>query len=183
MEAIMKGVIFNILEEMVEDNYGMAVWNDILDEAQQQDGVFIAGQSYADDTLFQFVQIICDKLKQPSHIIVGAFGEYLFTKLVDRHKVLMENQTDLDAFLKSIDSIIHVEVSKLYVDPNLPSIECFDIDSTHMTMRYRSPRKLCPLAEGLVRGASTYFSQKISIKHETCMHKGSDHCDLEIEYL
>lgn len=179
----MKGVIFNVLEEMVEDNYGMAVWNEILDEAEQHEGIFIAGQSYADETLFQFVQIICDKLQQPSDIVVAAFGEYLFSKLVERHKVLIEGQTDLDAFLKSIDSIIHVEVGKLYVDPNLPSIECFDIDTKKMTMRYRSPRKLCPLAEGLIRGASSYFEQAIKITHTTCMHKGSDHCDLEIEYL
>ncbi|WP_438462846.1 heme NO-binding domain-containing protein [Marinomonas sp. PE14-40] len=179
----MKGVIFNILEEMVEDNYGMEVWNEILDAADKHEGIFIAGQSYADETIFQFVQIICEKLQQPSEVVVAAFGEYLFTKLVNRHKVLMENQTTLDSFLKSIDSIIHVEVSKLYVDPNLPHIECFDHDSGKMTMRYRSPRKLCPLAEGLIRGASSYFEQPIKIKHETCMHEGSDFCDLEIEYL
>ena len=179
----MKGVIFNVLEEMVEDNYGMAVWNEILDEAEQHEGIFIAGQSYADETLFQFVQIICDKLQQPSDLVITVFGEYLFSKLVERHKVLIEGQTDLDTFLKNIDSIIHVEVGKLYVDPNLPSIECFDLDTNKMTMRYRSPRKLCPLAEGLIRGASSYFEQAIKITHTTCMHKGSDHCDLEIEYL
>lgn len=179
----MKGVIFNILEEMVEENYGMAVWNDILDAAHQHQGIFIAGQSYQDETLFQFVQIICDKLQLPSSTVVAIFGEYLFAKLVDRHKVLMEEQTDLDSFLKSIDSIIHVEVSKLYIDPNLPQIECLDISPQKMRMRYRSPRKLCPLAEGLIRGAAVHFAQEISIKHETCMHKGSDHCDLEIEYL
>ena len=178
----MKGVIFNILEEMVEENYGMAVWNDILDEANQDQGIFIAGKRYQDETLFQFVQIICQKLEQPSHIIISAFGEYLFGKLVDRHKVLMENQGDLDSFLKSIDSIIHVEVSKLYIDPNLPSIQCIDNDSGTMTLRYRSPRKLCPLAEGLIYGAAQYFAKKVTIKHDTCMHKGDEHCDLEIHY-
>ena len=179
----MKGVVFNILEEMVETNYGMEVWNDILDEAKQTEGIFIAGQSYADETLFKFVEIICEKLEQPTGVVVQAFGEFMFDGLVQRHKVLMENMTELDGFLKSIDSIIHVEVGKLYVDPNLPTIECFDHDSGKMTMRYRSPRKLCPLAEGLIRGAAAHFGKKINVEHKTCMHKGADHCDLEIEYL
>lgn len=179
----MKGVVFNILEEMVETNYGMEVWNDILDEAKQTEGIFIAGQSYADETLFKFVEIICEKLEQPTGVVVQAFGEFMFDGLVQRHKVLMENMTELDSFLKSIDSIIHVEVGKLYVDPNLPTIECFDHDSGKMTMRYRSPRKLCPLAEGLIRGAAVHFGKKINVEHKTCMHKGADHCDLEIEYL
>lgn len=178
----MKGVIFNVLEEMVEDNYGMAVWNDILDEANQSEGIFIAGQSYADETLFMFIQIICQKLELPSNLVISSFGEYLFGKLVVRHKVLMEKQTDLDSFLKSIDSIIHVEVSKLYIDPNLPKIQCHNNDSGSMTLRYHSPRKLCPLAEGLVYGAAHYFGKKISIQHDVCMHKGHDYCDLEISY-
>lgn len=179
----MKGVVFNILEEMVETNYGMEVWNDILDEAEQNEGIFIAGQSYADETLFKFVEIICKKLELPSGTVVQAFGEFMFSGLVNRHKVLMDDMKDLDSFLKSIDSIIHVEVGKLYVDPNLPTIECFDHDSGKMTMRYRSPRKLCPLAEGLIRGAAVHFGEEINVEHNTCMHKGSDYCDLEIEYL
>ncbi len=178
----MKGVVFNILEEMVVEGYGMAVWNDILDEAQNSTGIFIAFESYPDEKLFELVGIICKKLDQPAEVIVEAFGQYLFGGLSKRHSHFDEAHDSLDSFLKSIHDVIHVEVAKLYNDPNLPAIECMDNPDGTMTLRYRSPRKLCLLAEGLIRGAATKFEQGIKLKHDVCMHKDSDFCDLVIEY-
>ena len=178
----MKGVVFNILEEMVEEGYGMEVWNEILDEAQDSTGVFIAFESYPDEKLFDLVGIICKKLDQPAEVIVEAFGTFMFSKLAQRHSNFLEGHDSLDSFLKSIHDVIHVEVAKLYSDPNLPAIECFDNPDKTMTLRYRSPRKLCILAEGLIRGAAKKFEQGVTLKHDICMHKDSEFCDIVIEY-
>ncbi|TBR42790.1 hypothetical protein CBF23_006335 [Marinomonas agarivorans] len=178
----MKGVVFNILEEMVIEGYGMDAWNDILDQAQQSTGIFIAFESYPDEQLFELVGIICEKLNQPAEIIVRAFGEFLFSKLSERYHNFIEDHDNLDSFLKSIHSVIHVEVAKLYVDPNLPTIECFDNPDGTMTLRYRSPRKLCILAEGLIYGAAKEYKQDISLTHDVCMHKGSEFCDIVVSY-
>ena len=37
----MKGVVFNLLEEMVEQNFGIAVWDSLL-EATNQDGIYVS---------------------------------------------------------------------------------------------------------------------------------------------
>lgn len=177
----MKGVVFNILEEMVVEHFGMQVWNDILDTAETE-GVYTAGQSYPDEQLFELVGIVCKKLNMSSEMIIGSFGEYMFHRLHDRHPSFIEKEPTLKSFLKSIESVIHVEVRKLYQDPNLPSFEYFDQSDDHLIMRYHSPRKLCILAEGLIRGASSHYAQKISLTHTTCMHKNDPHCDLEITF-
>jgi len=178
----MKGVIFNVLEEMVIEQCGMDVWNDIL-ETQQIAGIYTAGEGYPDDELFGLVTCISDKTQIPVETLISAFGEFLFTRLAERYPIFIEAEATLIGFLKSVDDVIHMEVRKLYENPNLPEFECEELTPNELKMRYRSPRKLCILAEGLIRGAAKHYKTEIELDHPVCMHKGSAHCDLIVRFL
>ena len=175
----MKGVIFNVLEELVIETAGMAAWNNIL-EKTGSDGIYTSGESYSDEELFALVGEICIALDMPAEKVVGIFGEYLFDQLDVRHPTFAANANDLKSFLISVDTVIHSEVLKLYTNPNLPRFEYQEKGENQLTMLYRSPRKLCILAEGLVRGAAKRFGNEISIDHPVCMHNGADHCQLDV---
>lgn len=178
----MKGVIFNVLEEMVESQFGMEKWNEILEATPCSDGIYIAGENYPDEDAFALIATASEILQIPAPDLIGAFGEYLFHQLSHRHPVFVESQPTLRAFLKSVHSVIHVEVNKLYTTTNLPMFEYFEPDDQRLIMRYHSPRKLCILAEGLIRGAAAHYQHSIELKHEVCIHKGSDFCDLEVTF-
>lgn len=178
----MKGVVFNILEEMVLEQAGMEAWNNILAEASGEDGIYTAADSYPDTELFGLVEAVCKAINQPAEVVVGAFGEFMFGKLAERYPVFCEQAPDLKTFLKSVDSVIHVEVAKLYNETNLPKFKYAEPKENILVMRYHSERKLCILAEGLIRGAATHYNQKITIEHPVCMHKGADHCDLLVRF-
>ncbi len=45
-----------------------------------------------------------------------------------------------------------------------------------MTISYRSPRKLCALAKGIVRGAAAHYKVDITISEESCMLRGNPEC-------
>lgn len=175
----MKGVIFNVLEELVIETAGMAAWNSILNKTGS-DGIYTSGESYSDDELFALVGEICIALDMPAEKVVGIFGEYLFDQLDARHPDFTANASELKSFLISVDTVIHGEVLKLYTNPNLPRFEYQDKGEKQLTMLYRSPRKLCILAEGLVRGAAKRFGNEVSIEHPVCMHNGADHCQLDV---
>ena len=178
----MKGVIFNILEELVIDTAGITAWNAIL-ETLTLKGIYTAGQSYPDEELFALVGEISTRLNQPAADVVGHFGEYLFHQLNQRYPEFTTEQPDLRAFLKSVHDVIHVEVRKLYETPNLPTITCHEPSEDLLVMEYHSPRQLCILAEGLIRGAATHYKTPIEMTHPVCMHQGADHCDLVIRFL
>ena len=105
----MKGVIFNILEEMVIEQCGLHAWNEVLN-SQKLEGVYTAGESYPDTELFALVNEISAKTDIPVENLVGAFGEFLFEQLAERYPIFIENKSDLRSFLKSVDSVIHMEV-------------------------------------------------------------------------
>jgi hypothetical protein len=175
----MKGVIFNVLEELVIETSGMVAWNNIL-AAAGSDGIYTSGASYDDAELFALVEQVCKALELPAETVVGMFGEYLFDQLDARHPDFVANAPDLRSFLMSVDTVIHGEVLKLYTNPNLPRFDYEDHGDGHLTMNYRSPRQLCLLAEGLIRGAAKRYDAQVSIEHKVCMHHGADHCQLDV---
>jgi len=177
----MKGVIFNVLEELVIEQCGIATWNEIL-ESQPVEGVYTSGESYPDEELFALVGCTSTKTNIPIEKLIGIFGERLFEGLATRYPSFIEAESSLKGFLISVHAVIHMEVRKLYENPNLPDFAYEEGEDT-LLMRYSSPRKLCLLAEGLIRGAAHHYNTAISIDHPVCMHKGSDHCDLIIRFL
>lgn len=176
----MKGVVFNILEEMVLEKGGMELWNELLTQTAGAKGVYTSAVSYPDAELFALVGSVATYLDLPVQEVIRGFGEYMFGKLSRRYPLFLDRCPDLFSFLESIDGVIHVEVNKLYEKPGLPSIQCERVGDG-LVMNYRSERKLCMLAEGLTFGAAKYYGTPVHIHHSQCMHDGADHCVLEVQ--
>ena len=59
----MKGVVFKLLEEMVEQNFGIAVWDSLL-EATNQDGIYVSTETYPDEML---VALVLQRMKNQAY--------------------------------------------------------------------------------------------------------------------
>ena len=81
----MKGIIFNVLEDMIVQQCGMAVWNDLLEKHAPADRVYVSAKSYEDIELLNIVQDVAARLELPLQDVVKAFGNFLFQGLADRH--------------------------------------------------------------------------------------------------
>lgn len=57
----MKGIIFNVLEDMVVAQCGMSVWNDLLEKHAPKDRVYVSAKSYAESELFSIVQDVAQR--------------------------------------------------------------------------------------------------------------------------
>jgi predicted hydrocarbon binding protein len=177
----MKGIIFNLLEEMIVEQFDMLVWNDLLAKHAPLDRVYISAKNYPETELFAIATDVADLLDVTLQEVVKTFGHYLFSGLANNHTAVMERFTDFTSLVMGIHNIIHVEVNKLYHEPSLPTIVSTLLETDHIELKYHSPRKLCFCAEGLIFGAAEYYHQKISVKHDTCMHHGAEQCILNIE--
>ena len=177
----MKGIIFTALNDMVEEEFGLATWNALLDKVNPESkGVYTAGGTYKDRELTSYVMEL-SKLKkiEPSQLLEG-FGAYLFPVLASKYPIFLSEGITFKEFMKNVDKIIHVEVNKLYPEAALPTMSYEEPSPNELVIIYRSPRKLCALAVGLTKGAASHFNVPITIQHPLCMHKGADHCRLEI---
>jgi len=176
-----KGIIFNLVEEVVGDRYGEDVWDELLDAAGL-DGAYTSLGSYPDDELFRLVAAAADKLGLPPEAVVRTLGEAAIPLLAERYPAFFAGHTSTKSFLLTLNDIIHPEVRKLYPGAEVPSFGFEDPGDDVLELRYHSPRKLCALAEGFVLGAATHFGEQAEIDQPECMHHGDADCLLHCSF-
>lgn len=175
----MKGIVFNLLEEIVASEHGEDTWDDLLDDAGL-DGAYTSLGNYADEELMRLVAAASARLELPADDVVRWFGRHA-TPIFKRHYPdLFTPHSSTRPFVLTLNEIIHPEVRKLYPGADVPVFE-FDTSSDEiLVMGYSSARKLCTFAEGLLQGAGDIFDEQLTIKQPACMNRGDERCRLEI---
>ena len=161
----MKGVIFNIFSEFIEDLKGIETWDKILEETGQN-GVYTSAGSYPDADLFSLVGKTCEILDLELSDALKAFGQYAVKGFHLRYPKFFEN-INWKEFFQSIHGVIHKEVIKLYPGATPPEIIFEEGSNGRITLHYRSERCLPDLAEGLILGTISHFDIKADlIRHD-----------------
>jgi len=177
----MRGILFTTLADMVEEQHGLAFWHKVLDAADTTDGgAYTSGGNYPTQEFMGIVGLLGGMLGIPSEFLLRAYGEFLLTRLAESFPDFFEPPS-LKKFLLGIDTAIHVEVEKIYKDSNLPNFTYEDIAPDKLVMHYRSSRRLCHLAEGLIAGAAANYGVECSILHNRCLLRGDECCTLELQ--
>ncbi len=177
----MKGVVFNLLEEIVARDHGEDTWDALLDTAGLE-GAYTSLGSYPDEDLLKLVGAASDSLDLPPDTVVRWFGANALPLLARTYPQFFAPHTNTRSFVLTLNEIIHPEVRKLYPGVDVPE---FDFDTTSdevLIMGYQSPRKLCSFAEGLLEGAAAHFNESVSISQSRCMKRGDEKCVLEIGF-
>jgi Haem-NO-binding len=177
----MKGIVFNVLEELVARTYGEGTWDALL-ERTGLDGVYTSLGSYPDEDLMKLVRAASDALEMPSDDVVRWFGRNAIPLFAHRYPQLFEPHDSTRSFVLTLNNIIHPEVRKLYPGAEVPE---FDFDSSSngaLVMGYRSQRRLCAFAEGLLEGTAAHYGERLTIEQPRCMNRGDERCVLEIAF-
>ena len=176
----MKGVVFNLLEQLVSRDFGEDTWDALLD-ASGLDGVYTSLGSYPDEDLMKLVIAASDALAMPADDVVLWLGRNALPLFAERYPQLFEPHDCTQSFVLTLNDIIHPEVRKLYPGADVPEFD-FDVRDGVVVMGYHSPRKLCSFAEGLLLGAADHYGERLMIEQPSCMKRGDDHCVLEIAF-
>ena len=171
----MKGIIFQLLEDVVVDAYGEATWDELLDAAGL-DGAYTSLGSYDDAELTALVAAAAEKLSLPDGEVLRWFGQRAIPGMARRGPEFFTAHQTTVAFLLSLNDVIHPEVRKLYSGAFCPHFVFTSPPDGSLTIGYRSPRQLCDLAHGFIFGAGDYYGESLVVQHRACMHDGADSC-------
>src|SRR6266540_2727411 len=173
----MKGIVFNLLQESVSRQSGEETWDSLLDAAGL-DGAYTALGTYDDGEALKLVGVASKALDATPDDVLRWFGRSAIPLLANAYPVFFEGHTSTRPFLLTLNEIIHPEVRKLYPGADVPTFDFETSDSDGLTIGYRSARKFCSFAEGLIEGAAEHYGEKVSISQPSCMLRGDDHCDI-----
>ena len=171
----MKGLIFNLAEEVVSDAYGEDAWDALL-EGARLDGAYTSVGNYPDAHFTSLVGVAAESLGRPTNDIVREIGESALPRIAVRYPQFFEHHTSTRAFLLTLNDVIHAEVRKLYPRADVPVFDFETPDDETLILGYHSERKLCALAEGFIIGAAAHFVERVTIDQPKCMNRGDDRC-------
>lgn len=176
-----KGVVYNLLEEVVTKKIGAGVWDELLDDAGV-DGAYTSLGNYSDEEMVALVDAAAAKLDMSSADVLRWFGQQAMPLLKKRYPNFFTPHSSSRSFVLSVNSIIHPEVRKLYPGAKCPDFHFRETPEGNVTMGYKSSRRMCDLAHGFIKGAAGIFCEEVDITHHTCMNHGADKCLMEIRW-
>ena len=179
----MKGIIFNILEDFIVEVMGPDAYDSIVSECPLiTRDPFIGPGTYPDEDLVAIIVKVADRMQQPVPALLKMFGRYAFPKLAAKFPNFIEAYSHPKPFLKTIDWFHVTEVKKLYEDASPPRFYYTEPSEDRLVMIYWSPRKLCPMIEGILEAVSEHFKTPVLFTHTRCMHRGDAECEFQISF-
>jgi hypothetical protein len=176
----MKGVVFNVVEEVITERFGADTWDDLLESADLE-GAYTALGNYDDVELVAIVNAAAEALDVQAADVLRLVGRHGFAHLADRYPEFRGKYTTSRMLLAELNDVIHPQVLSLYPGASVPEFD-FAERGAHVVLTYRSPRGLCHLAEGLALGAAAVFDEKVTVEQQTCRHRGDTTCRVVVDY-
>jgi hypothetical protein len=177
----MKGIVFNLLEEVVAAHAGDDAWDGLL-AAADADGAYTSLGNYPDAEFAQLILALSRESGRSDRDTLKWFGQSSMPFLSRRYPEFFEPYKSLRPFLLSLNDVIHAEVRKLYPGADVPVFEfetpAGSAGQDTLIIHYRSKRRLCMLAEGFIVGASERFGEEVTVAQPHCMLEGADACAL-----
>jgi hypothetical protein len=163
----MKGLVFTELLELLEAEHGLEFVDKLLSESSlASGGAFTSVGVYPSEDMRELVKVLSRLTDTPPGELLIWFGRRLFPRLMESHADIPGRRDDAFSLLQDLDSIIHVEVLKLYPDAELPRFHVRFEDGERMELVYESTRPFADLAEGLIRGCLEYFGESVELSRE-----------------
>lgn len=179
----MKGIIFNIAEAFITENWGDDMLDTIMAESNlMTQDPFVAPGTYPDEDFIEIMNHATRLLEMDSSTFLKKFGYFALFKLVGRYPHFAEPFSHPKDFLMTIENVVHVEVRKLYSDTYLPTFIYSNPSPEKLIMTYHSRRKLYPFMSGLIEGVGEYFNVSILEEQRVYQVDGKEFCDFELTF-
>ena len=178
----MKGIVFNLLEEVTRRKHGERVWDTVLETARV-DGAYTSVGQYPDADFLKLLATTATVLKLPPDEVVRWLGTQALPLLARRFPAFFSPHKSTRAFLLTLNGLVQSEVHKLYPGAEVPEFTCDNSAPEALTLTYRSKRRLCALAEGLIYGTATHYREVVRLEHPLCMKRKDKCCVFRLAFL
>lgn len=177
----MQGVVFHELRGYAEHRLGPHGWDSLLEHAGLPRRIYLAFRDYPDAEVLSLVDAASRMTGKPRQRVLEELGERLGPSLLRTYGVLVEPHWTV------LDMVEHMERLHQQVRRDAqhrpPSVVCQRVRRELVQVSYASPRKLCGLGIGTIRGLARHLGETVVVNERRCMHQGSVTCELDVILL
>ncbi len=176
----MHGIIHAELKKYVVARLGAAAWNTLVEDAGLTGRIFQPNKAYDDADATALVSAASRSTGLEADAILQDFGEFLAPDLLMMYRTHIKPGWRTLDLLDATESTIHRVVRASDPTAKPPELDVKRAGRDRVTIRYTSPRKMCGVAKGIVRGAAKHFGDTVEIHEPRCMHRGDSACEIEV---
>lgn len=175
----MHGIIFSELRKFIETRLGHAAWESLTARAGV-DQTFLATSTYPDEQAVRLVNAAGAVAERPIPELLEEFGEFIAPDLVEVYKPLIKPEWTALDLIEHTEETIHTVVRIREPGAAPPQLHCTRVSPDEVVVLYRSRRRLCALAKGIIRGIARHYRERVQVIEETCMHRGAAECRIVV---
>ncbi len=171
----MKGIIFTEFLDLVEEKFGLAMVDEIIEQSRlASGGIYTAIGTYEFSEMLQLISHLSENTAISIDDLLMVYSEHLFQALIKAHPNLVAHYKDPMNLLASIENHIHVEVQKIYPEAQLPTFELVSRTEDKMVMIYKSDKALYVLGKGLMEETFKLFKVKGVVTYKKIKEDGTE---------
>ena len=177
----MHGIIFSELRKFVDSKMGSTGWESVMVGSGIGRKMYLPIQEYPDGDMIALVTSASKILNLPPAAILEAFGEFIAPSLLGLYRTLVKPDWKTLDLLENTEQTIHTVVRARNRGAKPAQLQVVRTSPTTADLTYRSDRRLCPVAKGIIKGLAAHFEEEITITESACMHAGADACRMEVQ--
>jgi heme-NO-binding protein len=179
----MHGLIFAELKKFADERLGATVWPELLRQAGLPNRMYLPIQQYPDAEAVAVVKAACDRTGLTPDALLQQFGEFIAPHLLEMYAPLVDRKWRTLEVVENTEETIHQVVRLRNPGATPPELRTERTGPEEVVVIYASPRKMCGVARGIVRGLARHFGEMIAIDEPACMHRGAPVCRISVRRL
>lgn len=171
----MPGVLLDQLTAFLQNTLGPEAWDRIAHEVDARQAVH--GNN---DEMSVLVAAAAETTGTPAAELLARFGESIVPDLLRVFGVFVNRSWTALDLLENTETVIHRAVRLHDSSARPPHLRITRPTQTHVVIHYASPRRLCAMAKGILRGIATHYGEPLDVVETACMHTGATTCTLVV---
>jgi heme-NO-binding protein len=175
-----QGIFLDELEKFVVRELGQTGLARVRGLTGRGDGGYRFDGSYPDDELRLIVRGIAEATGTHPVDLLEMYSEGMVPGLLEVYGFLVDPRWSFIDFLVNTPDVIHkgLKVSSPAAKP--PDMQVQRVGPESVAIFYRSKRRLCSVAKGIIRGAAKHYQVEVAIGEERCMLRGDPECVITV---
>jgi len=176
----MHGFVYTELKDYVVAKLGADAWATLLRQAGLKGKAYVNYAEYPDTDAVQLVTAASEVTGLAPGVILEDFGAFLAPHLFRAYRPLIDPAWKTLEFLENAEATIHRVVRARNAHARPPVLRCRRISPSEVMVVYASPRRLCAVARGIVRGLAQHYREAVTVTESVCMAQGQPQCQIEV---
>lgn len=177
----MHGLIIAELHNFVVAKFGNDAWKALLKEAGIRDTRrYFPILTYPDEEVLSLVGTASRLTGIDAQLLLEDFGQFIVPSLLDVYGIVIPAGWKMLDVLEHTEDLIHQMVRKSTHHSSPPFLECRRTSDNEVVIVYKSQRRLCAVARGILKGFGERFRENIHIVESTCQQKGHSVCTIAV---